>query len=59
QDAMTARIPIIISSVLPDRELALSLGASDFLAKPVTRSTLLDTLDRLFRDEREPPIKLT
>lgn len=48
-DRRTADVPVVICSVLPDRELALSLGAADFLAKPVTRATLLRTLDRLLR----------
>lgn len=40
-DSTTAAIPIIACSVLPERELALSLGATDFLAKPVNSATLL------------------
>lgn len=46
-DPTTARIPVVVCSVLPDRDLALSLGAADFLAKPVTRATLVRTLARL------------
>ena len=47
-DERTAAIPVIVCSILPDRELALSLGAADFLAKPVTRLALRTALDRLF-----------
>lgn len=47
-DLRTTDIPVVICSVLPDRDLALSVGAADFLAKPVTRATLLRTLARLF-----------
>ena len=43
----TADIPVIVCSVLPDRGLALSLGAAGFLAKPVTRRTLVESLDRV------------
>lgn len=48
-DPRLAAIPVVVCSVLPDRELALSLGAADFLAKPVTRSALLRTLADLFQ----------
>jgi CheY-like chemotaxis protein len=53
-DPKTVCLPVIVCSVLPDRELALSLGAADFLAKPVTRSMLLAALDRLFQPDDEP-----
>jgi CheY-like chemotaxis protein len=46
-DPKTAPIPVVVCSILPDRELALSLGAVGFLAKPVTRDVLLRTLDRV------------
>jgi len=44
-DVVTAAIPIIACSILPERELALSLGASSFLAKPVTPESLLLALE--------------
>lgn len=43
----TARIPVVICSVVPDHALAYSLGVSDFLSKPVTRPALIDVLARL------------
>lgn len=49
QDPATASVPVIVCSVLPDRDLALALGATDFLGKPVTRDKLLEALDRSCR----------
>jgi CheY-like chemotaxis protein len=40
-------IPVIISTILPHEQLALSLGAAGFLRKPVSREALLDLLSRL------------
>ena len=37
--------PIVVCSVLPEQALALALGASHFLAKPVTREALLAVLE--------------
>ena len=42
----TARIPVIICTILPQEELARSLGAADFLRKPVTPQRILAALDR-------------
>ncbi|MCE7983110.1 MAG: response regulator [Caldilinea sp. CFX5] len=44
-DPATAQIPIIICTILPVAELALALGASAFLQKPVTQQQFLQTLD--------------
>lgn len=43
----TQAIPIIVCSVLRQKELALSLGASAFIEKPVSEETLLSVLDAL------------
>lgn len=42
----TDHIPVIISTILPQEELALDLGAAGFIRKPVSQSALLSTLDR-------------
>jgi CheY-like chemotaxis protein len=47
----TREIPVVVCSILPEKDLAFALGATDFLAKPVTRQTLITTLDRCCRAE--------
>ncbi len=42
-----ANIPVVICSVFNDPELAFSLGASAFIAKPVDRSAVLAALSRV------------
>ncbi len=44
---LTEGIPVVVATILTERELALSLGAADFLHKPVSQAELLGTLDRL------------
>ena len=48
--AETRDVPIVVCSVLRERDLALSLGATGFLAKPVTQQALLTALDRCLAD---------
>lgn len=38
-------IPIVVSTILPQQELALALGAAAFVQKPVSRATLLSVLE--------------
>ncbi len=46
QEPLTSRIPIIVCTVLPQRALALSLGASDFIQKPTMGQDLRSVLER-------------
>lgn len=48
RDPRTAAIPVVVCSVLPDREVAMSLRVADFVAKPVSRRVLVEALDRIF-----------
>jgi len=46
KEPAAASIPIIVCSVLREHDLALALGASDTLVKPVNQPALLDVLRR-------------
>jgi signal transduction histidine kinase len=46
-DAATQDIPVVVVSVLADRGRGLSLGAADYLVKPVPRARLLHAFERL------------
>ncbi|MGQ9681082.1 MAG: response regulator [Anaerolineae bacterium] len=41
-----SEVPVIICSILPQEQLALTLGAAAFLRKPVTQASLLSALER-------------
>ena len=53
QSPLTRTIPIIVCTILPQEELALSLGARAFMPKPVSRERFLAALDAL-DDPAEP-----
>jgi len=42
----TAGVPVIVCTILPEEQLALSLGAAEFLRKPINHRTLLAALQR-------------
>lgn len=50
----TGRIPVVVCTILSQRELALALGAAGFIRKPVNRGELLSMLDRLVAHSPEP-----
>ncbi|MFQ5708754.1 MAG: PAS domain S-box protein [bacterium] len=45
----TSQIPVVVCSVLSAKKQAFSLGAFDYLEKPITESSLLATINRLKR----------
>lgn len=45
-DSTTRDIPVIIASIIDDRDLGFALGATDYFVKPVEREALLARLDR-------------
>jgi CheY-like chemotaxis protein len=45
QHPATADVPVLVCTILPQEEIALDLGASGFLSKPVTRKRFLAALD--------------
>jgi CheY-like chemotaxis protein len=51
----TSAIPVIISTIVSERDLALTLGAVDFVQKPVTRAEFLDALSRWAATEAPTP----
>ena len=46
----TRDIPVIVCSIVEDEEKGFSLGAADYLVKPVMEDDLLSALDRLNND---------
>jgi CheY-like chemotaxis protein len=48
----TGEIPVVVCTILAQRDLALLMGASEFLRKPFTRAELLAVLDRLRAGEK-------
>ena len=50
RDARTHDIPVVICSVVNDPDLGLTLGASAYLIKPVSRLELLKTLRQVARE---------
>jgi len=47
-DEETVDIPVVIISIVADRENLMAMGAVDFLPKPLEEGELLDTVERVF-----------
>lgn len=54
-DPMTKDIPVVMVSVVDNSSLGVSLGASDYLIKPVDREKLIQTISRLSRNINRIP----
>jgi signal transduction histidine kinase/CheY-like chemotaxis protein len=52
-EPLTASIPVVIVSMLDDRDIGFALGAADYLTKPFDRERLVSALRR-FRDGSMP-----
>jgi signal transduction histidine kinase/CheY-like chemotaxis protein len=50
----TAHIPIIVVSVVDQKEMAFTLGAAEYLVKPVQKSALLEALRKHLRSNSRP-----
>ncbi len=46
----TANIPVVMVTIAEDRSLGFSLGASEYLSKPVDRKKLVRVLDKFLQD---------
>lgn len=49
-DEYTRTIPVIVCSIVADQEKGFSMGAADYLTKPILEEDLVHSLDRLNRD---------
>ncbi|HEY9078288.1 MAG TPA: response regulator [Anaerolineaceae bacterium] len=58
QTEETAEIPVIICSILGQKELALAMGAQTYIGKPVTRELFLSALDQALENLQNPPKNL-
>jgi DNA-binding response OmpR family regulator len=51
-DPQLADIPVVVLSMLDDRDKGFALGAAEYLVKPVQRAEVIATLERLARPEQ-------
>ncbi len=54
-DPKTLAIPVIVVSVVDERAYGLSLGASDYLVKPISRQRLQQAIESLQQSHQAPP----
>jgi diguanylate cyclase (GGDEF)-like protein len=47
EDESTSRIPVLIHSIIDNKDLAFALGATDYLLKPLDKDALLSILQNL------------
>jgi CheY-like chemotaxis protein len=54
--ADTKDIPVVVISVVAETEKGISMGAADYLTKPVEREALLKSVERVFDQLEQPKI---
>ncbi len=52
-DPATKNIPILVLSIMEEKEKAYRLGANDFVTKPFTMKVLMSKINRLLRDAQK------
>ena len=45
-DSLTQSIPVVMASILDERNRGFSLGAADYLSKPVDKDSLLNSIEK-------------
>ena len=55
-DPMLAGIPVIMTTMLDEKNLGMSLGATEYLTKPVDRNRLNSVLTKYRRDSKTHPV---
>jgi len=50
-DATLERIPVVVVTIVDERNAGFALGAADYLRKPIARDQLLESLRRAVRDK--------
>jgi CheY-like chemotaxis protein len=53
QDPYTKDIPVIICSIISDKNRGFSLGAADYLTKPIVEGELVNALKNLYDQQKE------
>jgi signal transduction histidine kinase/DNA-binding response OmpR family regulator len=58
RDPATARIPVLVISIMNDAVKGLTMGAADYLVKPVDRAAVVSSVSRLLDGQaaREPTV---
>ncbi len=56
EDPITANIPVIMLTMTDEKELGYSLGATEYMSKPVDRNTLIGTLNTLIQEHSNAEI---
>jgi len=55
-DPELADTPVVVVTMLEDRNMGFALGATDFLSKPIDRGRLLGVIRRTMGNRRERPV---